>query len=425
MGASTAVAPPKGAELADGDRSTRHDRSGDRDRSTDRDHPPTSARVRRIDAGVAQEVEVRLERVLADRVAQATDVDATFGADIAERVARFTLGGGRRMRPQFLWWGLRACGLPDDEQIDAALRLGTALELIQTCALVHDDVMDQAPTRRGRPALHTDCATQYASSSPAGARDERFGESAAILAGDLALAWADDTAAALLLPPWQAERIRDAWSRMRLEMVAGQYLDIHGELTRSRSLSRAISAACLKTALYTVERPLQLGAILGNANDTVLRALCSAGRCAGLAFQLRDDLDDVFVGSAPRSKPAGGDLRTGKPTYLVALAHARAEADGDRQALHLLNHRLGRPDLDENDLGALRHVLERTGARRNVEDKIHRLLAQSTRHLHAAPLDPVALTRLQTLMHRAAGMPARAGDTLSGLPAAEAWGAAR
>ncbi|MGY0019915.1 polyprenyl synthetase family protein [Streptomyces sp. YJ-C3] len=413
MGATTAVAPPQGADL-EGDGALAHRRL------------PASARVRQIDAAVAQTVNDRLEQLLAHRVAQASAVNATFGADIAERVARFTLGAGRRMRPQFLWWGLRACGLPDSAQIDAALQLGAALELIQTCALVHDDVMDQASTRRGQPALHADCATQYQLSSAARAKNNRFGESAAILAGDLALAWADDEAAGLRLPPWQAGQIRDTWSRMRLEMVAGQYLDIQGEITQSRSLSQAISAACLKTALYTVERPLQLGATLGNADDATLRALCSAGRCAGLAFQLRDDLNDVFAEPAPRrDKPLGGDLRTGKPTYLIALAQARAEADGDQHALHLLSHRLGQPDLTEADLDDIRQVLERTGARRNVEDKIRRLIAQSTRHLNTAPLDPDARARLQTLMHQAAGTPTPPGESMCGLPAAAVQGAAR
>ncbi|MEV1026048.1 polyprenyl synthetase family protein [Streptomyces sp. NPDC050264] len=390
-GATTVVAEHDGADRAGHGPPVRNGRT------------PVSARVRRIDAEVAQTVERRLTRLLTRRVAQATAVDAVFGADVAERLARFTLGGGRRVRPQFLWWGMRACGVPDDERIDAALQLCEALELLQTCALVHDDVMDQAATRRSRPALHVDCAAQYEAS--ARASRHRFGESAAILVGDLALAWADDEAAATNLPGRHADRVRETWSRMRMEMVAGQYLDVRGEITRTRSPGEALTAACLKTARYTVERPLQLGAILGDADETTLRALCSAGRGAGLAFQLRDDLDDAFAGPSRRDKPVGGDLRTGKPTYLLALAHARAEEDGDRQALHVLESCPGRPDFDETDLDDVRHVLERTGARRSVEEKVGRLIAQSMRELDTAPLDPVARARLQTLMHRAAGAP--------------------
>ncbi|WP_372348484.1 polyprenyl synthetase family protein [Streptomyces sp. KL116D] len=395
-GVTATAAPPHGADHGP----DRADRGGDAVRAGQR-RPRLSACVRQIDADVALAVQRRLAPLLAGRAAQASAVDATFGADVAQRVADFTVRGGRRTRPQFLWWGLRACGLPDERQIDAALRLGAALELIQTCALVHDDLMDEAARRRGRPAMHVALASQYADS--ARGHRTRFGESAAILAGDLALAWADDEAAALDLPGHQLTRIRETWSQMRMEMVAGQYLDVQGEHTQTRSLSHAIRAACLKTALYTVERPLQLGAILGGADEATLRALCSAGRAAGLAFQLRDDLDDVF-GSADRSgKPAAGDLRAGKPTYLVALAHAQAERDGDRHALQVLGRCLGRPDLDATELDEVRHVLERTGARQTVQAKVRRLVAQSMRHLGTAPLDPVAHARLRLLLQQVAG----------------------
>ncbi|MFJ4713662.1 polyprenyl synthetase family protein [Streptomyces sp. NPDC088785] len=364
--------------------------------------PSRSVQVRRIDADLPRTVHERLTGLLSRRVARAVAVDATFGRDVAERVARFTLGGGRRLRPQFLWWGLRACGPPDDEQVEAALRLSAALELIQTCALVHDDVMDRATTRRGRPALHVDLAARY---GPQGSSDAtRFGESAAVLAGDLALAWADDEAAALELTGPRARRLRETWSQMRLEMVAGQYLDVQGEHTRNRSPRQALDAACLKTALYTVERPLQLGAILGRADDATLRALCAAGRGAGLAFQLRDDLDDAFGDPVRRDKPAAGDLRTGKPTYLMALAHARAERDGDHRALAILG-RSGRQVLDDADLDDLRYVLERTGARQLVEDRIRALIARSARDLESVPLDPVAHERLRLLLRQVAGTP--------------------
>ncbi|MFI7382892.1 polyprenyl synthetase family protein [Streptomyces sp. NPDC049813] len=398
-GAATAVVPHDGADRVANDLSARVGRA------------PVPVRARQVDADVTGTVERRLALLLARRVAEAGSVDAVFGVDVAERVARFTLAGGRRIRPQFLWWGLRACGPPDDGQIDAALPLAVALELLQTCALVHDDVMDRAPTRRSRPALHADYAAQYAPPGhPGGAR---FGESAAILAGDLALAWADDEVAALPLPARRAGAIRRTWSRMRMEMVAGQYLDVQGELTRDRSLGQALGVACLKTARYTVERPLQLGAVLGGADEPTLRALCAAGRGAGLAFQLRDDLDDVFPGAARRGKPAGGDLRAGKPTYLVALAHARAEAAGDRTSLRVLEHCLGRPGLDESGLSDVRHVLEHTGARQDVEEKIRTLTARSLRHLDAAPLDPLARARLRTLVRQAAGPGAPPGGAKS------------
>ncbi|MFF3695841.1 polyprenyl synthetase family protein [Streptomyces sp. NPDC002221] len=357
--------------------------------------------VREIDLDVPGSVQCRLEGLLAERVKEAHGADETFGRDIADRVARFALGGGHRIRPQFLWWGVRAAGLPTFDEVVAALRLGSALELIQTCALIHDDVMDAAPSRRGHPAVHVDLAGRYEAGS--GRAATRFGESAAILAGDLALAWADDELAALDLPAPQANGVRAVWARMRMEMVAGQYLDVQGELTRNRSLARSIRAAYLKTALYTVERPLQLGTLIAGVREAVASALCAGGRSIGLAFQLRNDLLDVFGYPRGETNPVGADVRSGKPTYLIALTQARAEADGDHRAMAILRDNVGQPDLDDSGLNEVRHVIERSGARQLVLDKIGRLHAQSMRHLASVEIDPVARDRLVRLMGVAAG----------------------
>ncbi|MCQ9132295.1 polyprenyl synthetase family protein [Streptomyces hilarionis] len=370
--------------------------------------PPLPVRLRLDDdalEAVDRDVPAAVGRLLLDllneRVERAAVLDPVFGHDLAERVAAFTLEGGKRMRSRFVWWALRACG-GGPAEAEAALRVGAALELIQTCALVHDDVMDGSPLRRGRPVLHADVAAQYAGAvSHDGGR--RFGEAAAILAGDLALAWADDTVAALEVDADAGRRVRDLWSSMRTEMVAGQYLDLQGQVTSSASLARAVRAACLKSALYSVERPLALGAALAGADSARTAALCSAGRCVGIAFQLRDDLTDVFGDPSRTGKPTGGDIRAGKPTYLAAVARARAEAAGDRRALAVLGRSLGRADLPDSRLGEVRDVLVATGARDVVEAKIDRLVAQGMRHLDSVPLEPQARRRLRELLHTAAG----------------------
>ncbi|WP_371667290.1 polyprenyl synthetase family protein [Streptomyces sp. NBC_00289] len=359
--------------------------------------------LRAIDADVPAAVGRLLGRLLAERTAQATALDPVFAHDLAERVARFTLDGGKRTRSQFVWWALRACG-GDTRDAEAALRVGAALELIQTCALVHDDVMDGSRLRRGRLTLHTDVEAQYADAA-ASPQGTRFGEAAAILAGDLALAWADDVLADTEPAADTARQVRELWSAMRMEMVAGQYLDIQGQATSSRSLARAIRAACLKSARYSVERPLALGAALAGADAATTTALCSAGRCVGIAFQLRDDLHDVYGSPGRTGKPSGGDIRSGKPTYLVAVARARAEAADDHHALAVLRRSLGRADLSEAGLAEVRDVLVTTGARETVEGKIDRLVAQGMRHLDTAVLEPDGRRRLRELLHATAGAP--------------------
>ncbi|MEV5954579.1 polyprenyl synthetase family protein [Streptomyces sp. NPDC051987] len=364
--------------------------------------PAGAAEVREADADVPGAVGRMLDHVLAERLRRARVADPLFAEELAERVARFTLQGGRRTRAQLVWWASRACAGRDPAAAGAALHLAAALELLQTCALVHDDVMDRASLRRGRPALHTDLTGSHAG-RVGPERAERFGQSAAVLAGDLALAWADDLVAETPLAPWTGVVVRRLWSDMRTEMVAGQYLDVQGQITAARSMPRALRAACLKSALYSVERPLALGATAAGADELTVRRLCDAGRCVGMAFQLRDDLDDVFGDPLETGKACGGDIREGKPTYLVAVARARAEAAGDDAALAVLDRRLGDASLTVGGLDEVRDVLVRTGARATVESKIDRLAEQGLRHFDGALLDPEGAEPLRALLIAAAG----------------------
>ncbi|MGW7346184.1 polyprenyl synthetase family protein [Streptomyces sp. NPDC054854] len=347
-------------------------------------------------AAVHLELRIRCDELIAFGHA----LDPLFATDIAERLAAYTLSGGSRIRPQLLWWALRACGGSDSET-PAALRIAAALELIQSCALIHDDVMDHSAVRRGRPSFHAQLAQQY----PAPAREpvtESFAHSGAVLAGDLALSWADDLVATTDLEPATRAGVRHLWRAMRTEMVAGQYLDLHGQATSSRSAARAIRTVCLKTARYTVERPLALGAMLAGADESTSHALGEAGRCAGIAFQLRDDLLDVFGDPAVTGKPSGEDIRSGKATYLIALAHTRAQATKDTFVSDLLDSCRGDTQLSEQALTAVRDALISTRAPERVERRIARLSRAAEHHLRAAHLSGPAADRLTALLRQIA-----------------------
>ncbi|MEU9731742.1 polyprenyl synthetase family protein [Streptomyces sp. NPDC048002] len=387
-------------------RRTRADRVGER--TADLAPPPGGPdsvgadALRPVDDDVHSAVGRVLEEILADRLTRARTMDALFTQELAARVAQFTRDGGKRIRSQLVWWSMRACGGDGDAHAAAALRIGAAIELLQSCALIHDDVMDGSALRRGRPALHTVIRDGY-SGTAAPERVGRFGDAAAVLAGDLALAWADDTVAETVLPPWTTTVVRRMWSDMRTEMVAGQYLDMQGQLAHVRSQPRALRVACLKSALYSVERPLALGAAVAGADTATVSALCAAGRRVGMAFQLRDDLNDVFGDARHNGKPLGGDIREGKPTYLVALALERAEQNRDQGALTTLRRALGDPQLSDQDLDEARDALVRTGARNLVEQKIERLAAQGFRQFDSIRLVPEPAARLRHLLSTAAG----------------------
>lgn len=165
---------------------------------------------------------------------------------------------------------------------------------------------------------------------------ESFATAAAVLAGDLALAWADDLLTENALRSPHGWRLYREWQALRGEMVAGQYRDIHAQAAGSSGVDEAMTIATLKSALYTVERPLALGASLTAADARTVDALRSAGRCAGLAFQLRDDLLGAFGDPALTGKPSGDDLRVRKLTYLLAVATRLAEDSGDEEAVDAL-----------------------------------------------------------------------------------------
>jgi geranylgeranyl diphosphate synthase type I len=284
--------------------------------------------------------------------------------------------GGKRMRPAFCVWGhLGAGGTDRDEVIVAA----ASLELFQACAIIHDDVMDASDTRRGKPAVHRAFAAMHRGEGWYGDPDA-FGAGAAILLGDLALAWADEmlVASGLATPA-----VLEVFSDMRADVMGGQYLDLLEQVRGTGTVASALRVARYKAAKYTVERPLHLGAALAGAGPDVYAAYSAYGVPLGEAFQLRDDVLGVFGDPSVTGKPAGDDLREGKRTALVAMALETATP----AQTALVRRHLGDPHLDAGGVAALREVLLDTGA----VDRVEQLIATRTAQALAA-LDRAALS---------------------------------
>jgi geranylgeranyl diphosphate synthase, type I len=329
----------------------------------------------------AEGLRARVEKQIDDFLtAQTPDLDG-ISDDLAPVVDAITslLAGGKRLRPAFCYWGWRGAGGPDTE---AAIRAAAALELLQACALVHDDVMDGSDTRRGQPAVHRRFATLHRSSSWLGS-PEAFGAGAAILLGDMCLCWADELLFGSGLPSEALLRAKPIYDVMRTELMAGQYLDLVEQARGGGSVERALRVVRYKTAKYTIERPLHLGATLAGAQPELLEAYSGYGLPLGEAFQLRDDILGVFGDPSETGKPAGDDLREGKRTVLVALAVERATP---AQAAQLRRY-LGDPDLSAAGVDALREVIESTDALAEVEALIVTLTATAVGALAEVP-DP-------------------------------------
>jgi geranylgeranyl diphosphate synthase type I len=303
--------------------------------------------------------------------------------------ARTSVAGGKRLRAAFCWWGYAACEEPADEP--ALLRACAALELLHASALVHDDYMDASDVRRGRPATHR-AFEQLHRDRGWSAGPEQYGAAAAILLGDLLLSWSDELLRTCGLPTDRVLSALHYFDLTRTEVVAGQFLDVSAQARRSADVDTAMTVLRYKSAKYSVERPLHIGAALAGAGPARIAALTRFGLPLGEAFQLRDDVLGVFGDPAVTGKPAGDDLEEGKRTVLVALA-LDALPGG---AAETLDRSLG-TDLADGEVEELRGLIDASGAREQLEEVIDQLTGRAVGALESADIEPRAREVLRDL----------------------------
>jgi geranylgeranyl diphosphate synthase type I len=305
--------------------------------------------------------------------------------------------GGKRMRALLCYWGWRAAG--GSAEHSAPVVAGTALEFFQAAALIHDDIIDRSDTRRGRPSVHRQFSARHLSGGWH-LDAERFGVSAAILAGDLCLAFSEELFTTACSDAGDAARV--IFNRMRTEVMAGQYLDLLEEAvgpdqSAADAERRALNILRFKSAKYSMERPLMLGGALAGADDRLLEAFSSFALPLGEAFQLRDDVLGVFGDPEVTGKPAGDDLREGKRTFLIA----RALGSGDQATRAAINAMLGDTSLDDDAVAVLRSLIEGTGALTATEALIRSRSDEAFEALETLPVDEVPRRALRLLAEAA------------------------
>lgn len=317
--------------------------------------------------------------------------DILGGSDLPQFIAAMMGSGGKRLRPvmSYLGW-LAAGGQARGIGQRHVTQIGAALELLHLFVLVHDDVMDESASRRGRPTVHVQAEQLHRAGHGSGDA-RRFGESIAVLVGDLAHAEAGNLVAALPVP------MRRIWRILVAELVAGQRRDLVGSAAGRRDLAYARSVARAKSGRYTVERPLELGAAAAGATPLVQSALARYGRCVGEAFALRDDLLGVWGDPQRTGKPAGDDLISGKPTVILALAQDQLRGPA-RQALA----RVGGADFTGEDLMLLQQELQSAGIAGSVERMITGNIEEALCALDGSGLDAAGVEHLSRMAHQIA-----------------------
>ncbi|CAN5818608.1 polyprenyl synthetase family protein [soil metagenome] len=285
-------------------------------------------------------------------------------APVVQAVASLVLSGGKRMRPAFVYWGYRASGAPHTERL---WHTAAAFELLQTFALIHDDVMDRSDRRRGQPSVHRALQAHHDAAGLSG-DGAWFGVGSAILAGDLAFVWADELFDTGPIDSSDRERARVVFTALRTELMAGQYLDLVLAATPDARTEQARGVALLKAGRYTVTRPLQLGAAIAGVDPQLDAALVGYGDAVGVAFQLRDDILGLFGDPGATGKGVLDDLRQGKQTLLMLTALEAADT-AQRRALTAA---LGDPDVDDEAAGRVRTIVADCGALATIEGQITR-----------------------------------------------------
>jgi geranylgeranyl diphosphate synthase, type I len=364
-------------------------------------------------AAALRPVRDRVDRALQAFLCHQRQVLLVAGEDLTPGIDAMTalLAGGKRLRPAFCYWGWRGAGGTDGPEI---IKAAASLEFLHASALVHDDLMDASDTRRGSPSLHRQFEALHAGRHWHGS-SEAFGMGMAILLGDLLLSWNDEMFHSSGLPEDALRRGRPVLDRMRTEVFAGQYLDLLGQATGNETLESALRVVEYKTAKYTIERPLHLGAALAATagtpgqedggqqagrsaaaappDDRLTAAYTAYGLPLGVAFQLRDDILGVFGDPAQTGKPAGDDVREGKRTVLLAIARARATGP---QA-SVIDRYLGDPQLGEAGMAEIRAAIAATGAVAECERMIGQQVTEAVAALDGAPIVPGAREALADL----------------------------
>ena len=331
---------------------------------------------------IATRVDNRLRALLTEEEARWVGFDADLATPFAE-LARMVVGGGKRLRPVFTYWGfVGAGGSPTDPRVIDA---GAAFELLHAFALFHDDIMDGSVARRGATTTHESMQAEHRARRWSGDA-RRFGDGAAILIGDLSFVYADILLSHLGPRGWQM------WNELRVELNIGQYLDMLGSAQNERRPEKAARICRYKSGKYTIERPLHLGALLADEATPLLEKYSAYGLPLGDAFQLRDDVLGAFGDSSVTGKPVGDDLREAKPTPLMALAMSRA-TQSQREVLS----RVGVGVLSDTDVARVQQAIVDCGALAEMETTIERLTTEAIDAISATSIDAEVRTELVEL----------------------------
>lgn len=330
---------------------------------------------------ITNEINLALRHQVQGLTAQINEIDEQLIL-VSDSLSDY-LSEGKRFRALFAVLGFLGA---DGKLSSEIFRAVSSLELLQASALIHDDLIDGSDTRRGKAAIHKQFAIKHG---------EKFGTSAAILIGDLALIWSEQVLQNSGIKQSKMSQCGQIFSEMRNELMAGQLLDIFEQTQSGFSIERSLKIARFKSGKYSIERPLHFGAALSDSSDlqNFYTVYSDFGLPLGEAFQLRDDLLGVYGDPHITGKPAGDDLREGKKTALIAYAFER----GSNSVRDLIQSKLGTP-LSQIEIEQLIMAINETGAVAHIENLIEKLSESALDSLSQANINQSARKMLEQMV---------------------------
>lgn len=312
-----------------------------------------------------------------DNKKEEIDTLPRIGKDVFEDIKEYTLRGGKRVRSTLVIYGYKAFGGENDDEI---LKAALAVELMQSFLLAHDDIIDNDSLRRGKPTLHKIYESRFDNITD---DSKKLGESIAIVAGDIMSVLGNEILQNVDFP---AERKLEAikiFNKACVTTCVGQIMDTLSSHEPDFSKDDIKYVQQMKTATYTLEAPLHLGATLAGASKEDLEKLSDFAIPLGEAFQIQDDILGMFGTEDKIGKPVGSDLQEGKKTLLVMVALEKCN-DEEKEFLELV---LGKEDITELDILKAKTIIEETGALKYSQDKALELIETSKQALGKLDID--------------------------------------
>lgn len=325
-----------------------------------------------------KKVDIEIDKFFQEEREKAASV-SPIASMALERLAEYSLRPGKRLRPALVFYGYKLFGGKED---DEAIKASIFIEILHAYLLIHDDVMDEDSMRRGEATMHEIYADEhrrlYKKYEAA-----HFGESMAICLGDVGCHYAMQSLAAAKFP---AQEKTDAMLKLHEQIVTvgyGQMLDVMSTVMADEDVTEEyiMNVHKYKTAVYTYETPLMVGAKLAGASESDQKVLTDYSIPAGIAFQIQDDILGMFGDEKKLGKGNLSDLREGKHTLLITKALENAS----KEATETIKSALGNPEVTQEESDEVRQIIRDTGSLQYSIDTSVKYVKQAKAALEQRP----------------------------------------